>query len=119
MINNDNLIYDECWSITKFKNNYIALACGTGIEHCDDLKNKLKKYCERDPRTTWRSYILVIDYNGKLITEKTSSFYFPDDENADDVASTASEWVFITDKDQIASIIDLDFGAGIEILNFN
>ena len=119
MINNESLIYDECWSIATFKNNLIALACGTGIEHCDDLKNKLKKYCERDPRTTWRSYILVIDYNGKLIAEKTSSFYFPEDENADDVASTASEWVFITDKDQIASINDLDFGAGIEILNFN
>ena len=51
--------------------------------------------------------------------DATDGGIVPDDENADDVASTASEWVFITDKDQIASIIDLDFGAGIEILNFN
>lgn len=118
-INNESLIYDECWSVTKFKNNFVVLACGTGIEDCSELKNKLKKYCERDPRITWRSYVLVIDYNGKVITEKTSSFYFPDNENDDDVPSTASEWVFITDEGQVASIIDLDFGAGIEILNFN
>ena len=115
----DDLIFDECWSITKIPNEGIIMACGTGIEECENLPDNTQAKCEEDPRTTWRSYLVKIDHNGDIIWEKTGSFTFPGEEDADDLPSTASEWLFITQEGNVASIIDLAFGIGIEILELN
>ena len=95
------------------------MACGTGIEGCDELNGEIKNQCEEDPRTTWRSYLIRIDSVGSLIWEKASSFTFPGEESEDDVPSTASEWVFITKNGELASVVDLAFGIGLEIIDLN
>ena len=108
------LIYDECWGITEFKNG-LVLACGTGIEHCEDLDQDLTSVCENDPRTTWRSNLIHVDYSGNLIWQRASSFVFEGEED-EDIPSTASEWVFTTKSGNLASVVDLSFGIGLEIL---
>ena len=108
-----NLIYDECWSITQFKIG-LVLACGTGIEHCEGLSTGLRSVCENDPRTTWRSYLIHVDFSGNLIWQRASSFMFDGDE--DDIPSTSSEWVFLTASGGLASVVDLSFGIGLEVL---
>ena len=115
----DNLIFDECWSITNISNEGIIMACGTGIEECEDLPENTQAKCEEDPRTTWRSYLVKIDSSGEIIWEKTGSFTFPGEEDTEDLPSTASEWIFITQEGNIASIIDLAFGIGLEIIELN
>ena len=111
---NPRLIYDECWGITEFKNG-LVLACGTGIEHCEDLDQDLMSVCENDPRTTWRSNLIHVDFSGNLIWQRTSSFIFEGEED-EDLPSTASEWVFTTKSGNLASVVDLSFGVGLEIL---
>ena len=54
-----------------------------------------------------------------LIWEKTGSFTFPGEENEEDVPSTASEWIFQTQNGNFASVVDLGFGVGLEILTDN
>ena len=112
----NNLIFDECWSITSILNEGIVMACGTGIEECESVPENTQAKCEEDPRTTWRSYLVKIDSSGDIIWEKTGSFTFPGEEDTDDLPSTASEWIFITQEGNVASIIDLAFGIGLEIL---
>ena len=111
---NRKLIYDECWGITQFRNG-LVLACGTGIEECVELSDNLLLTCEDDPRTTWRSYLVHVDFSGNLVWHRASSFMF-DDEDEEDVPSTASEWVFTTANGDLASVVDLSFGMGIEVL---
>ena len=108
------LIYDECWGITEFKNG-LVLGCGTGIEHCEDLSWELSSVCKNDPRTTWRSYLIHMDFSGNLIWERASSFVF-EGEDDEDLPATASEWVFTTKSGNLASVVDLSFGFGLEIL---
>ena len=108
------LIYDECWGITEFKNG-LVLACGTGIEHCEDLGDDLMSVCENDPRNIWRSNLIHVDFSGNLIWQRASSFVF-EGEDGEDLPSTASEWVFTTKSGNLASVVDLSFGVGLEIL---
>lgn len=63
---NPKLIFDECWSITRFRSGLVA-ACATGIEEIEELVVSLRAVCEDDPRTTWRSYLIHIDLSGNLI----------------------------------------------------
>ena len=114
---NKKLIFDECWGIAILAGYDAVIACGTGIEGCDELQGNLRNQCEKDPRTTWRSYLVRIDSEGKIIWEKTGSFTFPGEEDEEDVPSTASEWVFITKTGEIASVVDLAFGIGLELIN--
>ena len=94
------------------------MACGTGIEACAGHTGSIKKECESDPRLNWRSYLAKIDAEGILVWEVASSFSFPE-EQSDDLPSTASEWVFTTKNGDLASVVDLDFGFGLEILGLN
>ena len=91
------------------------MACGTGIEHCEDLDQDLTSVCESDPRSTWRSNLIHVDFSGNLIWQRTSSFVFEGEEE-EDLPSTASEWVFTTKSGNLASVVDLSFGVGLEIL---
>ena len=88
---------------------------GTGIEHCEDLDQDLTSVCENDPRTTWRSNLIHVDFSGNLIWQRASSFVFEGEED-EALPSTASEWVFKTKSGNIASVVDLSFGVGLEIL---
>ena len=115
---NRKLIFDECWSITSTDDGAI-MACGTGIEGCEEFEGSLLKECLKDPRKTWRSYLIKINNDGDLIWEKTGSFTFPGEENEEDVPSTASEWIFQTQNGNFASVVDLGFGLGLEILTDN
>ena len=58
-----------------------------------------------------------IDTKGEILWEKVGSFTFPGEENEEDVPSTASEWVFVNRDGQIASVVDLAFGIGLELIN--
>lgn len=116
---NKKIIFDECWGITTVNNEDAVMACGTGIEGCEELSGNLKNQCEEDPRTTWRSFLVRIDSSGKVVWEKTGSFTFPGEEDDYDVPSTASEWVFMTKNGEVASVIDLSFGIGLEIIELN
>ena len=116
---NVKLIFDECWSVTTVNKFDAVLACGTGIEGCEGREGSIKKECESDPRQNWRSYLVKIDAHGRLAWEAASSFSFPEEEDSDDLPSTASEWVFITESGDLASVIDLDFGFGLEVLRLN
>ncbi len=115
----ESLIFDECWSITSVASSGVVIACGTGIEECDELNGKIKIDCENDPRNTWRSYLIKISNNGEIIWERTGSFTFPEEEDALDLPSTASEWVFETSMGDIAIVNDLDFGIGLEIIELS
>ena len=73
--------------------------------------------CIRDsPRTTWRSLLIRVDKDGKQLWHHVDSFFFPGEEDEFDVPSTASEYVFITSDNHIASVVDLGFGIGLQIL---
>ena len=61
------------------------LACGTGIEGCEERTGSIKKECESDPRQNWRSYLVKIDADGRLVWEAASSFSFPGEEESDDL----------------------------------
>ena len=91
------------------------MACGAGIENCEDIDHELVPMCENDPRTTWRSNLIHVDFSGNLISQRASSFIF-EGEGDEDLPSTASEWVFITKSGNLASVVDLSFGVGLEIL---
>ena len=49
-----------------------------------------------------------------MVWQKTDSFIEEDD---DWIPNTASEYVFITKDGRIASVLDLDFGFGLQILD--
>ena len=60
-----------------------------------------------------------IDTAGNLIWEKASSFTYPGEEDDYDVPSTASEWVFITSSGEVASVVAMAFGVGLETIDLN
>ena len=115
---NEKMVLDECWGISAISDGGAVMACGTGIEECEMFENdnKLYKQCFNDPRTTWRSLLIRVDKNGKQLWQYVGSFVFPGEEDEFDVPSTASEYVFITSDNHIASVVDLGFGIGLQIL---
>ena len=117
---NELMVLDECWGISSMSDGGAVMACGTGIEECEVYKSdsKLFSQCSNDPRTTWRSLLIRVDKDGKKLWEHVDSFFFPGEENDFDVPSTASEYVFITNNNNIASVIDLGFGIGLQILEY-
>ena len=117
---NEKMVLDECWGISSTSDGGAVMACGTGIEECEMFENdnKLYKQCSNDPRTTWRSLLIRVDKDGKQLWQHVDSFYFPGEESDYDVPSTASEYVFITSDNNIASVIDLGFGIGLQILEY-
>ena len=115
---NELMVLDECWGISSMHDGGAVMACGTGIEECEMFQNDSKLYeqCTNDPRTTWRSLLIRVDKDGKQLWQHVDSFTFPGEEDEFDLPSTASEFVFITNDNHIASVIDLSFGIGLQIL---
>jgi len=118
---NKKLIFDECWSIEGLDDGGAVMACGTGIEECEPFQenSKLFEECEADPRKNWRSLLVRVNGNGDLIWQHVGSYRFPEENEEgedEEVASSASEFVFITSKGEFASITDLAFGIGLQLL---
>ena len=115
---NEKMVLDECWGISAISDGGAVMACGTGIEECEMFENDSKLYeqCSNDPRTTWRSLLIRVDKDGKKLWQHVDSFVFPGEEDEFDVPSTASEYVFITSDNRTASVVDLGFGIGLQIL---
>ena len=111
---NDGFIFDECWGIDSTSDGGAIMACGTGT-HCDEFQDneQLFAQCTADPREIWRSLLIKVNQEGKIVWYKTDSFIEEDD---DRIPNTASEYVFITKDGRIASVLDLDFGFGLQIL---
>ena len=115
---NEKMVLDECWGISAISDGGAVMACGTGIEECEMFENdnKLYEQCSNDPRTTWRSLLIRVDKNGKQLWQHVDSFFLPGEEEEFDVPATASEYVFINSDNHIASVVDLGFGIGLQIL---
>ncbi len=118
---NPKLIFDECWAINGTDDGGAVMACGTGIEECEPFEeiDALYEECEADPRKTWRSMLVRVNGQGNLIWQHVGSYRFPDEngEESEEVASSASEYVLITSKGQYASVTDLAFGLGLQLLD--
>ena len=111
---NPQLIFDECWGIQGLADGGAVIACGTGIEGCDEYArgSALRTECEADPRTTWRSMLVRIDAAGEEIWTRLDAYT-----EAGEAAETASEYVFLTTSGQIASVMDQGFGIGLLLLD--
>eukprot|EP00930_Biecheleria_cincta_P066297 TRINITY_DN5238_c0_g3_i1.p1 TRINITY_DN5238_c0_g3~~TRINITY_DN5238_c0_g3_i1.p1 ORF type:complete len:1485 (-),score=207.57 TRINITY_DN5238_c0_g3_i1:123-4244(-) len=110
---NPLLIYEECWGAAPTSDGGAVVACGTGIEGCDPHSGALKTECEADPRTTWRSMLFKIDGFGDVIWSRLDNWN-PDQSN--DVATSASEYVFLMRDDKIVSVNDEGRGIGVLVL---
>ncbi|MEE2787512.1 MAG: hypothetical protein VX589_09250 [Myxococcota bacterium] len=106
------LIYDECWGIQAMPDGGVVVGCGTGIEGCDlwSTGTPIRAECESDPRKTWRGYLVRFDREGNEVWSRLDSFAA---EGEADVADSASEYVFLTQDGQIASVVDQGFGIGL------
>ena len=118
---NKKLIYDECWSIQSTEDGGAIMACGTGIEGCEPYPEDTELFaeCIDDPRNTWRSMLLRVNQKGDLIWQRVDSYQFVEDNDGgenEEVPSSASEYVIITNEGHIASITDLAFGIGLQLL---
>ena len=111
---NEQFIYDECWGIESLNNGDAIMACGTGT-HCGEFEENRELYnqCIKDPRETWRSYLIKVDEHGELVWESVDSFV----EN-NEVITTASEYVITNKEGKLISVLDFAFGFGIQIIDF-
>ena len=109
------LIYDECWGIQGLADGGVIVGCGTGIEGCDVVSDvALKAQCQKDPRRTWRGYVLRLDAEGDLLWQRVDSFV---EEGAEDgVADAASEYVALLSDGGFLSVVDQGFGLGLLVL---
>ena len=57
--------------------------------------------------------VVTLKTGDRVISELKEIFEGEEDE---DLPSTASEWVFKTKSGNLASVVDLSFGVGLEIL---
>jgi outer membrane protein assembly factor BamB len=113
---NPKLIFDECWGIQPTDDGGAVVACGTGIEGCDEVAGDIsvQTECLLDPRVKWRSLVFEIDNDGRQVWYRTDSYYFPDEPGTG--AATASEFVIKATNGQLTSVMDQDFGIGLLVL---
>ena len=108
---NPALIFDECWGVQETENGGAILACGTGIEGCDEVEGDLYNECIADPRTMWRSLLIEIDSSGAELWSRTDSFVVEGES-----METASEYIIQGQDGAYASVMDQGFGIGLLIL---
>ena len=109
---NPKLIYDECWGIQGTPDGGVVVSCGTGIEGCElwDAGSPIRQECDRDPRKTWRGYVVRFDAGGDAVWQRVDSFM---ENGVPEVADSASEYVFLTTDGRVASVVDQGFGIGL------
>jgi hypothetical protein len=112
---NPALIFDECWGIQATAGGGAVVACGTGIEGCDEVEGDLYDECRSDPRQVWRGLVLEVDGDGDVLWSRLDSFRFPE-EGEDEAADSASEYVILTEDGNVGSIVDQGFGIGLLML---
>ena len=107
------LIFDECWGVQGLPDGGAIVGCGTGIEGCDLVEGdaELRAQCTRDPRRTWRGYVVRFDQAGQIVWQRVDSFVEADGD--DDVADAASEYVALLPNGGVLSIVDQGFGIGL------
>ena len=108
---NPALIFDECWGVQETESGGAILACGTGIEGCDEVEGDLYNECIADPRTMWRSLLIEIDSNGDELWSRTDSFVIEGE-----TMETASEYIIQGQGGAYASVMDQGFGIGLLVL---
>ena len=106
----DTFIFDECWGIAQ-RDTTVVLACGTGIEGCDAVpaSTREQKACERDPRRSWRSYLVGVDGTGQVLWSRADSFV----ESSGEASESAAEFVVTDATGDLYAIIDQIFGVGL------
>jgi hypothetical protein len=116
---NPTLIFDECWGIQPTEEGGAIIACGTGIEGCDEYESgsDIQEECTSDPRTKWRAMLIEINGDGEELWYRTDSYYFADEPQ--EGAASASEYVIKTSDGNYVSVIDQDFGIGIMMLEYS
>ena len=112
---NPALIYDECWGIQPTDQGGAVIACGTGIEGCDEYESgsAIAKECQEDPRTKWRSLLIEVDETGEQLWSRTDSYL---EEGSQESEESAAEHVIRTQKGSYAAVIDQGFGIGLIVL---
>ncbi len=104
-------IFDECWGVTSDTEGHSYLACGTGIEGCDEevfTSKRQRSECAADPRTIWRSFVLAFDSTGKEIWRRTDFL-----ELEGEATASAAEQLAFGDDGSLSIAIDHDFGVGL------
>lgn len=112
-VGNPKLIFDECWGIVGTEDGGAVIACGTGIEGCEEWpeQSEIRAKCVSDPRLTWRGLVIKIDMNGDEEWHRVDSYSFTGEETLE-VSTSASEYVGITAEGKFFSVVDQEFGIG-------
>ena len=112
---NKNFNYEECWGIQSLDDGGAIMACGTGT-HCEEFKKDRRIYeqCIKDPGQTWMGLLIRVDQNGELKWQMADSFI---EDNM--TIPTASEYIIYTKNRKLISVLDLSFGFGVQLLEFN
>ena len=112
------LIHTECWGIAKSYNDYgnhdgFVVGCGNGIEGCPTrgYTSEARRWCQRDPRKSWRSLLVKTNLEGDVVWYRQDNFW----NGEENPGTSASEYV-ISGNGKIASVNDELFGIGLEIL---
>jgi len=80
-LDNGDLVFTECWGITKTPTGY-AVACGQGIEN---HKHK------GDPRVDWRGTAVGVNFDGTMDWYRMDNW--GPEEPGQGTSSAAYEWV--------------------------
>ena len=99
------IVDDDKVELSNLNRQLIYAENDLGESKVDAAKNYISK---SNPSIEIETYKIRID-------EKN----LPDIIDDYDLPSTASEWVFITSSGELASVVDLAFGIGLEIIDLN
>ena len=125
-------IFNECWGVGAIGvNDGFVLACGTGLEYCEELDGDAAQQCRReqpvvlDPRpgalprppAVWASLVVRVDNDGNMVWQRVDQFREEDAPKAGEPGweawSSASEYVIVSDNGDLAFVQDEVSGVGL------
>ena len=117
-VGNKALLHTECWGIAKSYNKNgshdgFIVGCGNGIEGCPSrgYTASAKKWCQNDPRNSWRALLVKTNLEGKVDWYRQDNFW----DGKENPGTSASEYVMSNNR-TIVSVNDELLGVGLEIL---
>lgn len=124
------LVYTECWGITAIHsstgNSIIgyAIACGTGIENCDNeqaasgggYNAQIQAECQADPRVNWRALTIATDLDGNRVWSRMDSYQGGTTSSHSTVQASAAEYVFPVSGGRLAFVSDEAMGFGFGVI---